>query len=169
MRLAEAVKALIDQGHGDVLIKGALFSTVATVIMFALLWAIQKATTYVLDKLQQRIQSANATSKLRWAAQGWLLVSRVAHLVLVGLWLAVAYLWVTFVLGNFPLPQPFAEELSEMLIHSLGRFGDGAIAAIPSLVSVAIILFLAKAANDVAGNVFHNVTLGRSLIPGIHK
>jgi len=169
IRLAQAVKALIDQGHGAVLIKGGLFSLMATAIMFALLWAIQKATTYVLDKLQQRIQLANANSKLRWAAHAWLLVSRVAHLVLIALWLAVAYLWVTYVLGNFPLTQPFAEQLSGMLVHSLGRFGDAAIAAIPSLVSVAIILFLAKAANDVAGNVFHNVTLGRSLIPGIHK
>ncbi len=169
IRLAEAIKALVEQSHGTVLFKGILFSLVATGIMFALLWAIQKATAFVLDKLQQRIQSANANSKLRWAAHAWLLVSRVAHLVLMALWLAVAYLWITYVLGNFPLTQPFAEELSEMLVHSLGRFGDGAIAAIPSMVSVAIILFLAKAANDVAGNIFHNVALGRSLLPGVHK
>ena len=137
--------------------------------MFALLWGIQKATSYVLGKLQQRIQLANENSRLRWAAHAWLLVSRVAHLILLALWLSVAYLWITFVLGSFPLTQPFAERLAEMLFHSLNKFGDGAIASIPGLVSVAIILFLAKAANDVAGNVFQNVTLGRSLIPGIHK
>ena len=169
IRLAQAVQALIAHGHGTVLAKGVLYSAVATVIMFALLWGIQRATTYVLDRLQQRIRSANENTKLRWAAQGWLLVKRVAHLVLLVLWLAVAYMWLTYVLGNFPLSQPFAEQLSEMLFHSLGSFANGAIAAIPSLVSVAIILFLAKAANDVADNVFHNVALGRSLLPGIHR
>ncbi|MGB9495325.1 MAG: mechanosensitive ion channel family protein, partial [Azonexus sp.] len=169
IRFAKALQALVDHGHGAVLIKGVLYSVVATVIMFALLLGIQKATTFVLDRLQQRIQSANENTKLRWAAQGWLLVKRVAHLVLLALWLAVAYMWLTYVLGNFPLTQPFAEQLSQMLFHSISHFANGTIAAIPSLVSVAIILFLAKAANDVAGNVFNNVALGRSLLPGVHK
>jgi small-conductance mechanosensitive channel len=43
------------------------------------------------------------------------------------------------------------------------------VAALPGMVSVAIVLFLTKAANDVAGNIFDNVSQGRSLIPGVHK
>ena len=132
-RLDGAIQALIEQGHGSVLLKGIGFSLLATVVMFLLLWGIQRATAFVLERLQQRIHSASAepNTKWRWAAQGWLLVKRVAQLVLVTLWLSVAYLWFAYVLANFPLTQPFAERLAGMLIDILGRIGEGAIASLP--------------------------------------
>ena len=168
-RLELAVGALIEQGHGAVLFKGIVFSLLATAVMLLLMWAIRKATVYVLDSLQQRVLSANADTKLRWAGQAWLLVKRVAQLVLLALWISVVYLWFTYVLGNFPLTQPFADRLSGLLVDILGRIGEGAITSLPGIISVAVILFLTKAANDVAGNIFANVSQGRSLIPGIHK
>ncbi len=167
--LALALEAMIQQGHGPILIKGALLSLLATGIMLALLWAIQKATNFVLERLQKRILSANESSGLRWAAQGWLLVKRVAHLILIGLWISVVYLWFTFVLSSFPLTEPLAEQLEGFLLDLLKSFGDGIVSSIPGLLTVAVILFLAKAANDVAGNIFENVYQGRSLIPGVHR
>lgn len=168
-RLEAAIGVLIAQGHGEVLFRGILLSLLATAMMLAVMWGIRKATVFVLDRLQQRVLSANADTKLRWAAQAWLLVKRVAQLVLLALWISVAYLWFTYVLGNFPLTQPFAERLSGVLVDSLVSIGEGFLASLPGLISVAIILFLTKAANDVAGNIFTNVSLGRSLVPGIHK
>lgn len=168
-RLEGAIAALVEQGHGSVLIKGIVFSLLATAVMLALLWGIRRATAYVLGRLQQRVLSASGDTKLRWAAQGWLLVKRVAQLVLVALWVSVAYLWFTYVLANFPLTQPFAERLSGLLVEILVHIGEGAVASLPGLITVAIILFLTKAANDVAGNIFDSVSLGRSLIPGVHK
>ena len=168
-RLEGAIAALVEQGHGTVLIKGIVFSLLATAVMLALLWGIRRATSYVLGRLQQRVLSASGDTKLRWAAQGWLLVKRVAQLVLVALWVSVAYLWFTYVLANFPLTQPFAERLSGLLVEILVHIGEGAVASLPGLITVAIILFLTKAANDVAGYIFDSVSLGRSLIPGVHK
>ena len=167
--LAAAIKALIEQGHTSIRVKGALLSLLATGIMLGLLWSIQKATTFVLDRLQTRILSANESTGLRWAAQGWLLVKRVAHLVLIILWVTVAYLWFAYVLSSFPLTQPLAERLEGFLLELLENFGNGIISSIPGLLTVAVILFLAKAANDVAGNIFDNVHQGRSLIPGVHR
>ena len=123
----------------------------------------------MLDRLQTRILSANESTGLRWAAQGWLLVKRVAHLVLIILWVTVAYLWFAYVLSSFPLTQPLAERLEGFLLELLENFGNGIISSIPGLLTVAVILFLAKAANDVAGNIFDNVHQGRSLIPGVHR
>jgi len=168
-QLEAAVAALVEQGHGSVMLKGILLSLLATAVMLVLLWGIRRATAYVLGRLQQRVLSASADTRLRWAAQGWLLVKRVAQLVLVGLWVSVAYLWFTYVLANFPLTEPFAERLSGLLVEILVDIGEGAIASLPGLITVAIILFLTKAANDVAGNIFDSVALGRSLIPGVHK
>jgi small-conductance mechanosensitive channel len=167
--LEGAVAALIEQGHGAVLVKGVLWSLLATAVMLMAMWAIRKATVLVLERLEARVLSANADTRLRWAGQAWLLVKRVAQLILLTLWISVAYLWFTYVLDKFPLTQPLADRLSGLLVDILGRMGEGAITSLPGLVSVAVILFLTKAANDVAGNVFSSVSLGRSLIPGVHK
>jgi hypothetical protein len=51
----------------------------------------------------------------------------------------------------------------------LALLGHGAISALPGLLTVAVILFLTKAVNDVIANVFENVDKGRSIVPGIHK
>lgn len=168
-RFDKAIAALIEQGHGPVLAKGFLFSTLATALMVGLLWAIRKATGHILDHLQARVMSVNENTGLRWAAQGWLLVKRVAQLLLVILWVSVAYLWFTYVLANFPLTQPLAERLSDFLVDMLERFGEGMVLAIPGLLTVGVILFITKAANDVAGNIFENAYQGRSLIPGVHR
>ena len=68
-----------------------------------------------------------------------------------------------------PLTQPLAERLSGFLVNMLEGFGEGLVTAVPGLLSVGVILFITKAANDVAGNVFENVYQGRSLIPGVHR
>ncbi len=168
-RFEKAIAALIDQGHGTVLAKGLMFSLLATALMLVLLWVIRRATGYVLDHLQARVLSANENTRLRWAAHGWLLVKRVAQLLLLTLWVSVAYLWFTYVLANFPLTQPLAERLSSFLLDMLEHFGEGMVVAVPGLLTIGVILFITKAANDVAGNVFANVYQGRSLIPGVHR
>jgi small-conductance mechanosensitive channel len=73
------------------------------------------------------------------------------------------------VLANFPLTQPLAERLSSFLLDMLEHFGEGMVVAVPGLLTIGVILFITKAANDVAGNVFANVYQGRSLIPGVHR
>jgi small-conductance mechanosensitive channel len=168
-RFEKAIAALIEQGHGPVLAKGLMFSLLATALMLVLLWAIRTATSYVLDHLQARVLAASENTRLRWASHGWLLVKRIAQLLLLTLWVSVAYLWFTYVLANFPLTQPLAERLSSFLLQMLEHFGEGLVFAVPGLLTVAVILFITKAANDVAGNIFDNVYQGRSLIPGVHR
>jgi hypothetical protein len=53
-RFEGAIEALVEQRSGPVLIKGVLLSLLATAIMLGLLWGIRKATTFLLDILQQR-------------------------------------------------------------------------------------------------------------------
>ena len=169
LRFKAAVTAALDQGRAPVLIKGMLWSVLATGLMLATLWSIQRLTSRLLSRLQSKVQSARVANSLRWAEHAWLLVHRLAQLAMGFLWISVAYLWATFVLDRFPVTQPFAETLTGFLWNLLGMLGHGAISAIPGLLTVAIILFLTKAANDVVANVFENVDQGRSSLPGIHR
>ena len=168
-RFREALKVKDEQLRGPVLLKGILLSLLATAIMLTLLWAIQRTTRFVLARLQQRVQKARGNAQFGWAEHAWLLISRLAQLILAFLWLSVAYLWFTYVLGTFPLTQPFADKLSGFLVDLLGVLGQGAVSALPGLLTAAVILFLTKAVNDVLSNVFQNVDQGKTTIPGIHQ
>ncbi|HSG21988.1 MAG TPA: mechanosensitive ion channel domain-containing protein, partial [Azonexus sp.] len=168
-RLKAAIAATLEQQSGPVLLKGLLRSALATFIAGALLIGIQRLTVFLLVRLQTRVQTAREGSKVRWAEHAWLLVRRIAQLFLAFLWVSVAYLWFAYVLGNFPITQPYAEKLSSVLSGLLALLGRGAISALPGMLTVAIILFLTKAVNDVIANVFENVDKGRSIIPGLHK
>jgi len=154
-----------------VLLKGALIAIFATMVTIVLLWAIQRATSFVLARLQRRVQAVrdNERASWRWARQSWQLIIRLAQLVLAFLWVSVAYLWFIYVLAAFPVTHPFAERLSNYLFEILVMLATGAISAVPGLLTVAIILFLTKATNDVVANIFRGVDQGTTLIPGIHK
>jgi len=170
-RLRDALSASAEQRKGPVLLKGILVASIATMITVVLLWAIQRATSLVLGRLQRRVQAVRDDERAswRWAKQAWQLIIRLAQLFLAFLWVAVAYLWFIYVLAAFPVTHPFADRLSHYLFDMLATLGGGAISAIPGLLTVAIILFLTKATNDVVANIFSSVDQGSAVIPGIHK
>lgn len=167
--LKAAITATLEQQRGPILLKGIAYSLLATALTVVLLIAIQRLAAFSLGRLQNRIQSAREGSRVKWAEHAWLLVRRLAQLVLGFLWFSVAYLWFTFVLSKFPLTQPLADALSGFLFELASGLGHGVIAALPGLITVAVILFLTKAVNDVVANIFENVDKGRSAIPGIHQ
>jgi small-conductance mechanosensitive channel len=166
--LSAALLADAAQRRPDVLLKGVGFSAVATVFAFALLWLISRATRLLVGRLQGVIQEEDAGSKLRWARHGWLLVQRVSQLLMGFLWLSVAYLWLTYVLARFPLTEPLGDRLGDFLLNLLEDIGSNFIAAMPSLTTVVVILFMTKAANDAIGNFFRAAKAGRVHAPGLH-
>ncbi|RIX45029.1 MAG: mechanosensitive ion channel family protein [Rhodocyclales bacterium GT-UBC] len=169
-RFGEALAIRIEQGRGPVLLRGILLSVLATGLALLTLWIIQRMMRLVLIRLRARAHGAQQQvgRGVRWAEHIGLLFSRLARLVLAFLWVSVAYLWFIYVLGAFPLTQPYAEKLSGFLVELLGVLGHGALSAVPGLLTAVVVLFLTKAVNDVVANVFRNVDLGKSVIPGIH-
>lgn len=168
-KLKEAIAVSLETTYGATLLKGVVKSLITSAVAIGLLLLIQRATRLLLDRLQIRLGVARGDSRLRWAGQLWLLIFRMAQLVMAFLWISVAYLWGMIVLGSFPLTQPFAEKLSGFLLKLIYELGAGAVAALPGMVTVAIVLFLTKAVNDVVSNVFNNVQQGISVIPGVHR
>jgi hypothetical protein len=98
-----------------VLLKGVGLSVLATSIALALLWLIRRATAWMVNRFQQAIETHPESSTFRWARHGWLLVQRLAQLLMGFLWLSVAYLWLTFVLARFPLTEPLGDRLTDFL------------------------------------------------------
>jgi len=166
--LASALRAVGEQRRPLVLLKGVGLSLLATAIGLAALWLIRRATAFMVQHFQEVIEAHPESTGFRWARHAWLLVQRVAQLVMGFLWLSVAYLWLSFVLARFPLTEPLGERLTDFLFGLLTTLGTGIIEAIPALTTAVVILFLTKAFNDALGNFFKAARAGRVQVPGLH-
>jgi small-conductance mechanosensitive channel len=166
--LGAALQASSAQRRPLVLLKGVGLSVLATSIALALLWLIRRATAWMVNRFQQAIETHPESSTFRWARYGWLLVQRLAQLLMGFLWLSVAYLWLTFVLARFPLTEPLGDRLTDFLFGLLDTIGTSIVGAIPALTTAIVILFLTKAFNDALGNFFKAAKAGRVQVPGLH-
>jgi small-conductance mechanosensitive channel len=82
--------------------------------------------------------------------------------------LLVSYLMLPLLLSQFPPTAAMGEGLRGHLRHAAGRLLDGAIAAIPNLLVVALILTLAILAMRASNAWFAAIARGRLQIPGFY-
>jgi len=71
--------------------------------------------------------------------------------------LVVAYVWVAFTLGQFPLTSPWGAALDNYLFETLARLGAGALAALPGLGTVVIIFLLTRFVSRLSAAFFEAV------------
>ena len=166
--LSAALHAAAEQRRPIVLVTGIGLSVLATMIALTLFWLIRRATALMVHHLEEVIAAERNVGRLGWARHWWLLVQRIAQLVMGFLWLTVAYLWLTYVLARFPLTEALGERLTDFLFGVLYMIGTGLIEAMPALSTALIILFLTKAFNDALGNFFRAAKEGRVQVPGLH-
>ncbi|SBT03290.1 MscS Mechanosensitive ion channel [Candidatus Accumulibacter aalborgensis] len=168
LEMAAALQASVEQRRPRVLLTGGGLSLLASALALGLFRLIGRARMLLIARLEHVIDNDDASSKLRWARHGWLLVHRVTQLLMGFLWLTVAYLWLTFVLARFPLTEPLGDRLTDFLFGLLDTFGSGVIHALPALATAVVILFLTKTVTDVIGNFFKAAKEGRVQVPGLH-
>ena len=58
--------------------------------------------------------------------------------------LGLGYLWLTFVLGQFPYSRPWGQQLREFLVDLVVDFAGAVIGAVPNLVKVLVIFLIAR-------------------------
>ena len=82
--------------------------------------------------------------------------------------LLISYLLVPLLLGFFPPTQGIAEGLRGQLLGVVLGFLGGVVAAIPNLLSIAVILAITILAIRVSNAWFHALRLGRLRVPGFY-
>ncbi len=83
--------------------------------------------------------------------------------------LALAYLWLTFVLIQFPYTQPWGEHLGAFLISLFKSLGAGVVESIPGIFTVLVIFLLARVVVRLVNGFFREVEKGDLPIPGLHQ
>jgi small-conductance mechanosensitive channel len=75
--------------------------------------------------------------------------------------LSAAYIWLTFVLVQFPYTEPWGESLGSFLGNLAGEFGIGILEAVPGFFTVLLIFILTRVVTRGVSSFFESVERGR--------
>jgi len=140
----------------------ALWAGGATIIYLALLLVLRFIGHAVTRRMLRFADSA--AGKVRVGGTELLSHRRTIgftrNLARMGFWaivLLLTYEWVGFVLGRFPFTRPWGEQLNAFLIDTTVELLTAIAQAVPELLIVAVIFFLARLATGVLKNFFDGV------------
>jgi small-conductance mechanosensitive channel len=176
LNLGRALAEAAEARSPVLLVQGGLRALAATVgtLAFAAVFfwlrrhAIRRIATAlrqgVLDPLQRRTRSDF------WRAIEASLVAFgliLGRLAMIALGFLVASIWLSYVLRQFPFTRPWGEALSGFMRTTIRELAEGMLAAIPGLVTVALVIVLTRLAVRVANGLIEAVEQGRLTLPGV--
>ncbi|MGH9221615.1 MAG: mechanosensitive ion channel family protein [Vicinamibacterales bacterium] len=171
-RLQLALDELAESRRPQLLLWGVVQAVAVTVLFAVVLLllvrvnrgataAVARATERQLARLISGDELVRRTNILQY-------VRRSISLVLLLLAITVGYLWFTFVLRRFPYTRPWGESMRALLIDRVSAFGQNALAYLPDLFSVVLILFAARLLVRLLHLVFVNVEEQRVTLLGVY-
>jgi small-conductance mechanosensitive channel len=168
-RLEDALRAKRDQRRLPVLLKGLVHAAAVTALLVLLMWLLNRAGRTLVAWLERRRDAhAARTGSVQWREY---VVRFLTRLLLLGRWALVVVLlygWLAYVLDHFPLTEPFGRQLAHFVASLAGWLVEGVIAAVPGIVTVALILFITRALIDVIAQFFEGVQTGHTQMPFLH-
>ena len=168
-RLKSAVSASREQRRPDVIMRGILHAALATVVTGIALWLLLRAIGYMRQRLQIPDAPDAPQASVSLAAHGRMLLLRALQIAGAAVGFALVYAWLAYVLHKFPATMPISLRLGEMVWQTLANLGAGIAAAIPGLLTVALIMLFAEGLSRAARSAFRAVQSGRLAIPGMHR
>lgn len=160
LQLREALAARQAMRSGPFLLRASLRSIGATlvfVLAFVLVRRlVRRARHYIPDPGDARFEKFTLFG-FKLGPYAVTALERFVVLAGAATQFLAAYLWVAFVLVQFPLTSPWGKALDDYLVDTLARLGLGAIASLPGLGTVAIIFILTRAVSRVTGAFFDAV------------
>jgi small-conductance mechanosensitive channel len=168
--LEATVSASLDQRTFTKVIRGALFALLATVIFWFLLRGLTRLVRWSARRVEEVV--AQRTEKLHLPpsalfTQMGTLVRGLTRLLGVVIGLALADIWLTFVLKRFPYTYPWGDRIDEHLIMAASTVGLAVLHAIPNLLMLVLIFVIARFVIRWVQLFFGAVREGRITPPGL--
>ncbi|VVE11573.1 mechanosensitive ion channel family protein [Pandoraea anhela] len=169
--LQVAFAARREQLHWPTILRGIALSALGAVVLVILVITVGRARTrleaWLQTTLEKRVLKRTART-FDWTGSAFHLVHQIVQIGAVCVALAFAYLYLIFMLMQFPASQPMAGRMSDFLWSLVDQFGIGVAGAIPGILTVIVIFLLTRALQSLINNVFDAVQSGRLSIPGMH-
>lgn len=148
-RIGEAISSYRRDREPQQVLRGSMFAVAGLVLLAALLWLGARAMRWLDALLERRIKSRleglEAKSlRLLNATQLWRALRSLRSLFWAATALAAILFYLDFVLQLFPWTRDFGIRLYDLLVDPLRALGRGLLGAIPDLVVLVIIVFVAR-------------------------
>jgi small-conductance mechanosensitive channel len=147
-RLQQAVNEIHEKRDPRRIALGIAYSAAATVIGYLVLratFALRRRTllrvTSIIDNWGPQQRRSVFATYVHHARSAALLVTLVLTW---GIALVVLYLWATFVLRQFGYTRAWGERSTEWIVDLIEGIGGGILAAVPGLLTVLVIFFIAR-------------------------
>ena len=170
-RLTGALQAEREQRSVPRLLRAVAESLAATVALVAVLWVLVRLRRVFLKASKAIAERRTAGLARRGIDLTPLLQGAIRVLSFVAFWAVVAVfvdVWITFVLGRFPLTAPWADALTGGALGILTTLGLAVLSSIPGLVTVAVIMTAARFLAHFLGGIFDRLESGALKIRGLY-
>jgi small-conductance mechanosensitive channel len=168
--LKAALLAQSEQKNPQILLRGAVFSLLATFIFLVILALFFRIRARLLDYFSRKAETSAKMHvfglDLKNTAR--ILFQMILRLALFSLALLTAYVWLAFVFRQFPYTYPWGVALRAFFWNSAKGLATGFARAIPALLTVFIIFAVARIITRLIRDFFNGVEQRRINVPGIY-
>jgi small-conductance mechanosensitive channel len=170
--LRAALRARVDQRQWSTLLMSVARVLVATLILLGLLWLWRRIRIWLLKTLEttallpEKSLHLFAVDLRMHILQGGRAAIRLISAAVV---LVLGYLWLVYSLEQFPYTLPLGEKLAGFLVQLFLDLGRGALAAIPGLIAVVIIILIARWSVRLINAVFREIERGKFSLPWLER
>lgn len=153
------------QQQPQVLWTGLAYSAIATLVFVLAVWITWRGRNGLTQWLAKLNSNQAAQEKIKLGGVNMLpyilnFFTGVFRLLVFTLMALYWYLWLTFVMRQFPYTEGVGERLTDYILSLISKVGGGIVHAIPDLIMVAIIFWLARFVNSIVRNVFDRIESG---------
>ena len=167
--LRDALHARAEQRKSGVILRSLAHALPATLLFFAIVFVLSRA----LGWLTRQASAASEESLRRMSRLGVDVrrqVGVVLRVLATGLgWLFAAvatYLWLTYVLVQFPYTEPWGYQLGHFLRETISELAQGLLYAVPRIVVIALIFLITRGAVGFVNAFFRNIERGWVRVAG---
>jgi small-conductance mechanosensitive channel len=170
--LRAALRARVDQRQWSTVLMSIARVLIATLISLVLLWLWRRIRIWLLKTLEttallpEKSLHLLAVDLRMHILQGGRAAIRLISAAVV---LVLGYLWLVYSLEQFPYTLPLGEKLAGFLVQLFLDLGRGALAAIPGLIAVVIIILIARWSVRLINAIFREIEKGRLSLPWLER
>lgn len=168
-RIRRTIEAYRADRTPDRLLRGAISALIATtvfgIVLGALVWLTRRVRGAVERRYDRHVKSLEAQAfRLVAADQIWRALRLVLRGVLLGVFLILGYLYLSYVLSRFPWTRGASERLLDVFLAPLTTMGEGILANIPGLLFLVILVLVVRAILGLLYQLFESIDAGRITI-----
>lgn len=169
-KLEEYRTAQLEQRQWPRNLKSLLYTFFATTALIILGWLLRKLFNTFFLFLRERSQEIGIQNKgAHWKEYVLMFFARLSQAIYWLITLVLAYIWITFCLNLFPLTAPLGRKLGSYIWKTLQWIADGALNAVPNLITILVILSIARVVSELMSVFFKRVETGGLNLSIFHR